>query len=192
MVVNTSPYGEGMKERLNEAAWIELALRVLAQEGVEAVRVEPLARMLGVTKGSFYWHFSDRQALLDASLRQWEQLATHDVIQRVEQACDAPDERLRELTRLVFRHGGPLDRSVRAWAAHDESAANAIARVDARRYKFVRELLEAYGVPRETAAIRGRLFYTALVGEQHTSLKLSPKRRVDWALSNLELVLATA
>ena len=179
-----------MKERLNEGAWVDIALRVLADDGVEAVRVEPLARALGVTKGSFYWHFADRRALLDASLERWERQATHDVIERVERDREAPDDRLRELTRLVFRHGGPLDRAVRAWAAHDDAAASAVARVDARRYGFVRELLEDHGLPRDTAAMRGRFLYTALVGEQHITLKLSPKRRVAWALSNLELVLA--
>jgi len=141
-------------------------------------------------KGSFYWHFADRRALLDALLAEWERLATQDVIQMVEEAHEAPTERLRELTRVVFRHGGPLDRAVRAWAAHDEAAAKAIARVDLKRYDFVRRLLEAHGLPQPTAAIRARLLYTSLVGEQHTSLKLSRKRRVDWALANLELLLS--
>lgn len=179
-----------MAERLDATAWTEMALRVLADEGIEAVRVEPLARTLGVTKGSFYWHFSDRRELLDSLLLRWKQTATHEVIESVERASNEPSERLRELTRLVFRNGGPLDRAVRAWATHDESAADAIARVDTERYAFVRRLLEDHGLPRETAAMRARLLYTSLVGEQHTSLRLSRKRRVDWALSNLELVLA--
>lgn len=181
-----------MTKRLSAAEWTDMALRVMAAEGVEAVRVEPLARALEVTKGSFYWHFADRQALLDALLAEWERLATYDVIKTVEKAHEAPDERLRELTRVVFRHGGPLDRAIRAWGAHDESAAKAIARVDAKRYDFVRGLLEEHGLPKQQAAIRARLLYTSLVGEQHTSLKLSRKRRVDGALANLELLLAKA
>ena len=178
-----------MTERLSTAKWTEMALRVLADRGIEAVRVEPLARLLGVTKGSFYWHFADRRELLDSVLLGWEQAATLDVIDAVELACDEPDDRLRELTRLVFRHGGPLDRAVRAWASHDESAANAVARVDSRRYAFVRALLEAHGLTPPTAAMRARLLYTSLIGEQHTSLKLPRKHRVEWALRNLELLL---
>lgn len=178
-----------MTQRLTADAWTEMGLRVLAEQGVEAVRVEPLARALGVTKGSFYWHFSDRRELLDSMLLQWRQLATHDVIEMVERASDEPVERLRELTRLAFFHGGPLDKAVRAWAAHDETAATAIARVDSERYSFVRRLLEEHGLPEETAAVRARLLYTSLVGEQHTSLRLSRKRRVDWALSNLDWLL---
>ena len=167
-----------------------MALAVMAAEGVEAVRVEPLARALEVTKGSFYWHFVDRRALLDSVLVQWERLATEGVIERVEAAYDAPAERLRELTRIVFLRGGRLDRAIRAWAAHDESAAKAIARVDAKRYEFVRGLLEEHGLSSRLAEVRARLLYTSLVGEQHTSLRLSRKRRVEWALANLELVLS--
>ena len=166
-----------------------MALRVMATEGVEGVRVEPLARALEVTKGSFYWHFADRRALLDSVLVEWERSATEGVIERVEAAKEAPAERLRELTRVVFRHGGPLDRAIRAWAAHDESAAKSIARVDAKRYDFVRGLFEAHGLSKQAAAVRARLLYTSLVGEQHTSLRLSRERRVEWALQNLELLL---
>jgi len=183
---------QAMTERLSAESWIEMALRVLADQGVEFVRVEPLARALGVTKGSFYWHFANRQELLDRLLEHWRRLATTDVIEAVERAYDKPDERLRELTRLVFRHGGPLDRAVRSWASHEDSAANAVSQVDAQRYAFVRRLLEAHGLAPATAAVRARLLYTSLVGEQHTSLRLSAKRRVDWALRNLELILAAS
>jgi AcrR family transcriptional regulator len=179
-----------MKERLSAAEWVEMAVEVLADQGIEAVRVEPIARALGVTKGSFYWHFSDRQDLLDSLLLQWERLATLHVIEAVELACDEPAERLRELTRLVFRHGGPLDRAVRAWASHDDKAAEVVARVDTKRYEFVRGLLQAHGLAPAAAAMRARLLYTALIGEQHTSLTLSRKRRVEWALANLERILS--
>jgi AcrR family transcriptional regulator len=178
-----------MKKGLSAEAWIDAALDVLRRHGVEAVRVEPLARLLGVTKGSFYWHFADRPALLDSLLERWERLATQEVIRTVELVSDDPAERLRELTRLVFRHGGPLDRAVRAWASHDEDAARVVARVDGERYAFVRALLEAHGLDRDIAATRARLLYTSLVGEQHTSLRLSKKQRVEWAMANLELLL---
>jgi len=174
---------------LSADAWLEAALGVLAEEGAESVKVEPLARRLGVTKGSFYWHFPDRKSLLDSLLAHWEQTATYEVIESVERISEDPAPRLRELTRLVFRHGGPLDRAVRSWASHDENAASVVARVDAQRYRYVRTLFEAHGLDRETSAMRARLLYTSLVGEQHTSLRLSRKQRVDWALANLELLL---
>lgn len=180
-----------MPEQLSAEAWTDKAIEVLGKDGVDAVRVEPLARALGVTKGSFYWHFEDRKALLDSVLEEWQQRATTQVIEAVESTCSAPAERLRQLTRLVFRHGGPLDRAVRAWASHDASAATAVTHVDTQRYAYVRDLLEAHGHTPATAEMRARLLYTALIGEQHTSLKLSRARRVEWALRNLDLILST-
>ncbi|MGB8332185.1 MAG: TetR/AcrR family transcriptional regulator [Polyangiales bacterium] len=178
-----------MTGRLSAEAWTEMGLRVLAEEGIGAVQVEPLARALGVTKGSFYWHFPNRQTLLVSLLEHWRRSATLDVIEAVERACDDPADRLRELTRRVFRHGGPLERAIRAWASHDESAAVAVAEVDTERYTYVRSLLERHGLDSPTASKRARLLYTSLIGEQHAVLTLSPKRRVEWALSNLELLL---
>ncbi len=178
-----------MTERLNAAAWTEIGLRVLADQGVEAVRVEPLARALGVTKGSFYWHFSDRRELLDSMLLHWKQLATHDVIETVERASDEPAERLRELTRLVFRHGGPLDRAVRAWASTTMPRPTQSRESTPSDTRSSEDCSKSTGLPAEVAARRAHLLYTSLVGEQHTSLRLSRKRRVDWALRNLESLL---
>lgn len=178
-----------MSERLSAENWTQMALRVLAERGIEGVRVERLADALGVTKGSFYWHFEGRRALFDAVLDQWERRATLEVIAAVEQAFADPGDRLRELTRLVFRHGASLDRAVRAWASHDESAGRVVRRVDKRRLEFVADLLRAYGLEPSVAAIRARLLHTALIGEQHTSSRMARERRVQWALHNLELLL---
>lgn len=178
-----------MGGRLTAEEWTERALQVAAEEGIEAVRIEPLAVALGVTKGSFYWHFKDRRALLDALLIAWERVATEEVIAKVESDAGTPAEQLRRLILVVFRHGAALDRAVRAWSAHDAAAAKAISRVDATRYRFVRRLFEVHGLAADVAAIRARLLYTALIGEQHTSLRLGRERRVEWALANLELLL---
>ncbi len=178
-----------MGDRLSASEWTEGALKLLAERGVDGLRVERLAPMLGVTKGSFYWHFMDRAELLDAVLVEWEHVATDRVIEAVERASAEPAERLRELTRLVFRTGGPLDRAVRAWGAHDERAAKVVSRVDARRYRFVCAQLEGHGFGPALARVRARLLYTALIGEQHTSLRLNRSTRVEWALRNLELLL---
>lgn len=178
-----------MAERLSADAWTDAALRVLADDGVEAVRVEPLGRALGVTKGSFYWHFANRRALLDAALERWEEAATEAVITRVETAAAEPAERLRVLTRLAFDKGGSLDRAVRAWAIEDEVAARTVERVDARRVRFVEKLFEGHGHGRAAAAQRARMLYSALVGEAHLSVAIGRRRRVAWALANLELLL---
>ena len=178
-----------MSQKLSASEWTQGALKLLAERGVDGLRVERLAPMLGVTKGSFYWHFADRAELLDAVLVEWRQVATDQVIEAVERASDEPAERLRELIRLVFRVGGPLDRAVRAWGTHDQRAAKAVSRVDARRYRFVCDQFEGHGLKPDVARIRARLLYTAFIGEQHASLRLNRNTRVEWALRNLELLL---
>ena len=92
--------------RLSAEAWAQAALDVIAEQGVAAVAVEPLARRLGVTKGSFYWHFPSRDALLQAALERWEQVEQETVFGSVEQVPD-PRERLRALF-LVVAHQAKL------------------------------------------------------------------------------------
>ena len=86
---------------LDADSWTQAALTILARNGVEAVRVERLAKMLGVTKGSFYWHFKDRPALLDEMLRSWRQRATLGIIDRLEQSNVPPAERLKEMLKMM-------------------------------------------------------------------------------------------
>src|ERR671934_2749006 len=86
------------KPRLSRERWIEAALDALADGGVAAVAVEPLAVRLGVTKGSFYWHFRDRDQLLAAALKEWERTGTEELIKRLDQIAD-PRARLTEWAR---------------------------------------------------------------------------------------------
>jgi AcrR family transcriptional regulator len=116
---------------------------VKAKKVVEAVRVEPLAVLLGVT-GSFYWHFANRRALLDAMLAQWEQRSTEAVIEGVNSAAGRPAERLAHLATLIGRRKKlpPMEQGIRAWGAVDQKARRALARVDARRIDYVLALLQ--------------------------------------------------
>jgi Transcriptional regulator len=86
--------------RLSASDWAQAALDVIAEQGVSAVAVEPLARRLGVTKGSFYWHFPSRDALLQAALERWEEVEQEQVFGSLEEVPD-PRERLRKLFQLV-------------------------------------------------------------------------------------------
>lgn len=153
-----------MAERLGRADWVLAALRVLVANGVEAVRVEPLAKRLGVTKGSFYWHFGDRPALLAAVLTEWERRATLAIIAEVEAGGGSADERLLALFRLAFAADGRLDRRIRAWAEDDAAAAKILLRVDRRRVGYLRRLFVELGFDPMGARVRARLAYNALVG----------------------------
>ncbi len=148
-------------------AWLAAAWTALAREGVDGVRVERLAVRLGVTKGSFYWHFADRRALLDALLDDWERRATTAVIARVDGAAADPRERLHVLLRSTAAvPGAPhVEQSIRAFGLRDKAARRRLERVDARREAYVASLLEAAGVPPDAAAHRARALYLALIGE---------------------------
>jgi AcrR family transcriptional regulator len=137
--------------RTPRSAWIEAGLRALAAGGPDAVRVEVLARALGVSKGGFYGYFGNRPALLDAILDAWEQLSVDDVIERIEgedgeRAGDARSklERLGAIAVSGEETLGidPLevDLAVRDWARRDKKVARRLRRVDNRRMDYMRSL----------------------------------------------------
>src|SRR3954471_23093571 len=115
----------GKRESLGPADWAEAALDALAQGGLSAVAVEPLAKSLGTTKGSFYWHFADRNALLEATLGLWEQRDTDQVLASIDETQDVGN-RLRNLLRLAFMSvrsdtpggAGAIELALQASAAH--------------------------------------------------------------------------
>lgn len=123
-------------------SWIEQGLRALAAGGPDAVRIESLARALGVTKGGFYGHFADRGALLDAMLDTWERESVHDVRTRVEAEGGDVREKIRRAGQLTFSDDRllPIDLAVRDWARRDEAVAERLRRVDNRRMEYAREL----------------------------------------------------
>ncbi|MEL7372061.1 MAG: TetR/AcrR family transcriptional regulator [Myxococcota bacterium] len=154
--------------RLTADDWIRAATIQLANGGIETVRVERLAKALKVSKGSFYWHFEDRQALLTAILEAWEQQGTLQIIETVDREASAPAERLWALFQQVF--GGPLEfdaveAAMRAWAAVAPQVKRVVRRVDQQRLSYVVELLVAAGIPGDEAKRRSELLYCTLMGE---------------------------
>lgn len=126
--------------RTPRSHWIDEGLRALAAGGPDAVRVEPLARALGVTKGGFYWHFDDRGALLRELLDAWERVGVDEVIARVEDEDGDARAKLRRLSAIALPdEEAPgidvlkVDLAIRDWARRDESVAERLRRVDDRR-----------------------------------------------------------
>ena len=144
----------GKREALTAADWTEAALDALARGGLPAVAVEPLAKELGATKGSFYWHFADRQALLEATLELWERRDTDRVIAAIDETQDV-ETRLRNLLRLAFtsvRDGsaggaGTVELALQASAAHP-LVAPTLDRVTKRRLAFLTRLYTELGLSR--------------------------------------------
>lgn len=155
-------------QRLDAADWIEAAQDALAEGGIEAVRVEPLAKVLAVTKGSFYWHFADRRALLDAVLDTWAHGRIAAIRQQVATGRD-PDATLHHLADLYTRRanlrGLSIELAIRALARTDAAAARAVRAVDRERLKLVGALFSGLGWPAAGAPARAILFYSFLFGE---------------------------
>ncbi len=150
--------------RLTATDWEQAALEVLAASGVASVAVESLARTLGVTKGSFYWHFPTREALLKASIDRWEQRDEDEVISHVERIAD-PRARLRELFHRVSREA----QSHLVYAALLQASDNAlvqpvIERISTRRLALLTEAYAEAGFEPLAAKHRARLAYTAYSG----------------------------
>lgn len=125
--------------RTTRSDWIEAGLSTLAVAGPDAVRVEPLAAQLGVTKGGFYRHFSDRPAFLSALLDEWERRSTDAVIARVQAEGQDPARNIRLAGALTFgKDLLPIDLAVRAWARTAQDVADRLRRVDNTRIAYLR------------------------------------------------------
>jgi AcrR family transcriptional regulator len=150
---------------LTRQDWIDRGLEVLAKSGVEAVRVEPLAKLMGVTKGSFYWHFKNREDLLEAIVQDWIAFQTNSIIDRVEHIDSDATSKLRYLFELAIEDDGRVENAIRAWAMNDAKVANVLAEVDRRRLEYTRDLFLAVGFEPLEAMVRARMIYYSLVGE---------------------------
>lgn len=151
-----------MGKRLSADDWAAAALAALANGGMAAVAVEPLAARLGATKGSFYWHFPNRDALLAAALERWERVGTEDVIAVIEGEPDLL-ERLRLLLLHALDGGSRVELALQPSAAHP-LVAPVLARVTLRRLDYLTDLFAGLGFDRETARERSVLAYTAYLG----------------------------
>jgi AcrR family transcriptional regulator len=155
----------GPRQRLTRADWAAAALAAIAEGGLAAVAVEPLAARLGATKGSFYWHFPNRQALLAAALAHWEQVHTTAISAEVEAVAGGPVAQLR----LLIKRAGEAQReriglALLATADHP-AVAPVLARVTQRRLEFLAQLFAQLGFPAAAARQRALLAYSAYVGQ---------------------------
>ncbi len=152
------------KRKLAREDWADAALDALCEGGVAAIAVEPLAAKLGTTKGSFYWHFANRDALVEAAVRRWAEQDTESLITLLDGISD-PERRLRELFELVF---GAKDDELAELAllahAGDPVIGPLLAEVTARRVEFIVRCFREMGCPEDEARHRGLLAYTAFLG----------------------------
>ena len=176
---DTAAAGAGKPERsgrLSAEDWAQAALDLIAEQGVAAVAVEPLARRLGVTKGSFYWHFPSREALLQAALERWENVEQEAVFGTLERVPD-PRERLRALFQMVaHEYQSHVIYSALLKALDHPAVQPVIDRVSKRRLDYLAASFRQAGLAREDALHRARLTYAAYVGFLQLNLQLHQAR----------------
>ena len=178
--------------RLSADDWAQAALDLIAEQGVSAVAVEPLARRLGVTKGSFYWHFPSRDALLQAGLGRWGLGQQENIFRSLEKVAD-PRERLRALFQLVGHEVKPHIIYSELLKALDHPAVQpVIDRISQRRLDYLVAMFRQAGLQRTDATHRARLAYAAYVGFLQLSLQLQQPRMTSEEFETyLEHVIST-
>jgi AcrR family transcriptional regulator len=152
--------------RTPRSTWVAAGLRALAAGGPDAVRIEPLAESLGVSKGGFYWHFSHRSALLEEMLNAWEQLSVTSVIETIEgESGDAPARLWRLFERAM---SDPemlsVDIAIRDWSLRDADVAARLRRVDTRRMDYMRSLFGEICSTEEEVEARCLLAFSLFLG----------------------------
>ncbi len=155
----------GRPQKTSRSAWIQAAVELLGEDGIDGVSVEALARQLGVTKGGFYGHFEDRAALLNAILEAWEKTGTQSIIDSVDAIHGKHGDRTEALWDRATRDGIAPELAIRDWARRDDDARAVVERVDRRRMAYLRQLFGELGFEGVDLEARCLLFYSLLIGD---------------------------
>ena len=152
-----------MNDQLTASDWLDQGLKTLAKDGFTALKAEPLAKAMRVSRGSFYWHFADIAAYHAAILARWHEVAAEQIIANVE-AASKDENPLALLLRRVFSERLMLERAVRTWASVDPAARAAVQAIDRRRLSYVESLLMQAGLSAKEARTRAQILYWAFLG----------------------------
>ena len=178
---------------LGRKDWIEAAIAMLAEDNVEALRVDTLAEKLGVTKGSFYWHFKGREDLLSAVLNEWRLRMTSEVQSLIFDRSGTPWERLERLLRIAISGrpdvpGGPFEITLRDWARRDPKVAAVVRAVDEDRIAFAAQLYREAGLSEADAQDYAEAHMAVVIGIRMTLVdsenrdEIKRRRRIGAAL----------
>ena len=174
---------------LTRENWIDFALQRLTEEGIDKVTITGLARELSVTKGSFYWHFKDRDDLLQAMLVRWEETGSKLVFGEVERVGGDAVRRLKHLSDIVIRRYGDqlnLELALRDWGRKDLKIANILRQEDEKRIDYISGLfVEIYGDVK-IAEAKAWLLFSLFVGEIIIAAPMKEQSREDmlWTCLN--------
>jgi AcrR family transcriptional regulator len=150
--------------KLGRQDWLAIGIQTLVERGIEAVRIDPLAKLLNVTRGSFYWHFKNRDELLAEILQEWEARNTQSVIKQIEGLDSTPSDKLLSLFEIAAEDDDRLEKAVRVWSVNDAKAAVAIERVDRQRLDYLQNLFLQLGFSEIDAKVRAQIVYSVRLG----------------------------
>lgn len=160
----------GRPTLVEDKTWFETALKIMASGGVDAVRVEPVAELAGVTKGAFYARFKSREAFLDELLDYWRRESTISVFAQLSSLEESPEDRLLRVLMLPFRRAdvkerGRMEMAIRLWADRYKRAAAIMREIDAHRLQYFESVLHANSLPVAEAKSRAFLIYSYIIAD---------------------------
>jgi AcrR family transcriptional regulator len=166
--VNTVVYGAlsqdgNMGDQLSAQDWLDQGVKTLVQRGFTALKAEPLAKAMGVSRGSFYWHFADIGAFHAAILKHWREITAEQIIAGLE-AAGKDENPLALLLQRAFGSRQALEKAVRNWAAVNAEARAAVAAIDRRRLDYLEHMLRQSGLKADVAAARAQILYWVFLG----------------------------
>jgi len=165
--------------QLNRESWVLVAFDTLYEDGIDAVRIEPLAKKMNVTKGSFYWHFKNRTELHEALLSYWEKEMTQSVLDAANEFHGSPKQRLINTLRdVIGKERTKYDPAVRTWARNDTKVKKVVEYIDKIRLSFLHGLFVDIGFDKQEAEIRSRLMYYYIMGECTVTIKEPMAKRM--------------
>ena len=175
---------DAARSALTPERWIEAATEVLVNQGIDSVRVDVLAQQLQVTRGSFYWHFRDREELLRRVLQAWREQATVQLTLRLESAHADPREQLRDIISLPVRgraaqRAARIELAIRAWARRDATARQAVDEADGARLSYIAQVFSSLGFGLAEARFRAFATYAYVVAESQIAAPIAQLQREE-------------
>lgn len=156
--------------KLSSIKWIEAAFRALSTTGPQAIKAEAIARDLCVSKGSFYWHFTNIADLKTKMLEHWYDAATQQIIAQVNELEGSPADKLSALINIATGsksqpYGGvSVEAAIRNWGKFNQEAGVMVKRVDTQRLTYLTQQLKAAGFDEKSARANAEILYAGLIG----------------------------
>jgi AcrR family transcriptional regulator len=183
---------------VDRTVWLDAARAILIEQGVDAVKVEPLAAMLEISRSSFYWHFKNRQELLDGLIEYWTEVNDRALRELVAPHESDPTEkeqlaksRLRQLVNLFIderQFSSEFDMAMREWARKEAAVAKEVARIDRQRIAHLQKIFQDMGHTKTDSLVRAKILYFHQLGYYLTGIKESDDVRKRVAPRYLEVL----